>query len=50
MSPIYLNDRNYTLFYLPFYPMKNLLITLIFALLALLLSPGVEFRFGGEEK
>ena len=30
--------------------MKKLLITLIVALLALLLSPGVEFRFGGEEK
>lgn len=50
MSPIYLNDRNYTLFYLSFYSMKKLLITLILALLALLLSPGVEFRFGREEK
>ncbi|RAL55541.1 hypothetical protein BSK20_04220 [SR1 bacterium human oral taxon HOT-345] len=30
--------------------MKKLLIALIAALLALLLSPGVEFRFGGEEK
>jgi hypothetical protein len=30
--------------------MKKLLIALIVALLALLLSPGVEFRFGGEEK
>jgi hypothetical protein len=30
--------------------MKKLLITLILALLALLLSPGVEFRFGREEK
>ena len=50
MSPIYLNDRNYTLFYLPSHLMKKLLITLIVALLALLLSPGVEFRLGGEEK
>ena len=37
-------------FLFPFHSMKKLLITLISALLALLLSPGVEFRFGGEEK
>ena len=47
---IYLNNKNYPIYSLPSHPMKKLLITLIVALLALLLSPGVEFRFGGEEK
>ena len=31
-------------------PMKKLFFFLLAALLALLLSPGVEFHFGGEEK
>ena len=47
---IYLNNKNYPFYALLSHLMKKLLITLIVALLALLLSPGVEFRFGGEEK
>ena len=47
---IHLNNKNYPFYSLPSHSMKKLLIVLIFALLALLLSPGVEFRFGGEEK